>query len=417
MQWKTHERNVWVSRYNVCMSNRNIVAITGISALVLSFSFFVSPALAAEKCSFTRDLEVGINGEDVRCLQTYLNSAGFKLADTGPGAPGAETTLFRDGTKAAVVKWQIANGVSPATGYFGPLSRAKYEQLINGGTTSGSTSSADQQREDILARIRELQSKNTVTTPVASTGTQSSAKKALEEAIEALQGAEEQVDDAFGSGDAGRAGDRLADARQDFYRAVEAYLSGNYDRTISFAAEAEDNAMDAYEDAGGETEEDEIESYLEELEEEIEAAWEQIEEASDDGEDVDQAEELLEEAEDKLEEAEDALDDGNYDEAENLGDEVEDLIDDAIDAIGNSSDEEEAEDAIKDAKKAIRDAKKAIDRAEDDGEDTDDAEDLLEEAEELLEEAEEAFDDEDFDDAIDLADEAEDLAKDAIDEL
>src|SRR5690606_39742406 len=86
----------------IVMSNRNISAIswTGVGAIIfLSFAWFVSPAAAAENCNFTRDLEVGTNGEDVRCLQKYLNGAGFQLASSGPGAPGAETTLFRDGTR------------------------------------------------------------------------------------------------------------------------------------------------------------------------------------------------------------------------------------------------------------------------------------------------------------------------------
>lgn len=82
-------------------------------------------------CQFTRDLFLGVSGEDVRCLQRYLNSAGFALRTTaGAGAPGQETTFFGPITRAAVARWQQANGVSPAAGYFGPLSRARYAALI-----------------------------------------------------------------------------------------------------------------------------------------------------------------------------------------------------------------------------------------------------------------------------------------------
>lgn len=88
---------------------------------------------AAVSCSFTRDLTVGSRGDDVKCLQRYLNSAGYKVAESGPGSPGNETTYFGPATKAAVVKWQSANGVSPASGYFGPISRAKYASLAAGG--------------------------------------------------------------------------------------------------------------------------------------------------------------------------------------------------------------------------------------------------------------------------------------------
>ncbi len=80
-------------------------------------------------CTFTRDLFLGVTGEDVKCLQQYLNSAGHQLAATGAGSPGNETTYYGPRTKAAVAAWQAANGVSPAAGYFGPISRAKYNSL------------------------------------------------------------------------------------------------------------------------------------------------------------------------------------------------------------------------------------------------------------------------------------------------
>lgn len=389
-------------------------------ASLLFFTLQITSVAAAEDCKFTRDLEVGVTGEDVRCLQKYLNGAGFKIAESGPGAPGGETTLFRDGTKAAVVKWQVANGLSPATGYFGPLSRSKYAQLI-GGSTSGSSSASTKERDDLLAKIAALQAGNKPTTPATtvSNGTESAAKKALIKAIEDLREAEEQIDDTQdGGGSIGNADDEIVDAREDFYSAVAAYLDGNYQRAQTMAEDASENAMDAFEDAGGETEEDETEDYLDELEDDIDAAWVKVEDADDDGEDVEESENLLEEAEDRLDEAKDALDNGDIDEAENLGEEVEDLIDDAIDAIGEASDDEsDAEDAIDDANDAIDEAKDAIEEAEDDGDNTDDAQDLLDEAEDLLDEAEEAFDDEDYDEAIDLAEEAEDKANDAIDEL
>lgn len=74
---------------------------------------------------FTRNLNIGFSGEDVRSLQRYLNAAGFKIVNSGPGSPGNETSLFGSLTRAALAKWQVANGVSPASGYFGPLTRAK----------------------------------------------------------------------------------------------------------------------------------------------------------------------------------------------------------------------------------------------------------------------------------------------------
>ncbi len=88
-------------------------------------------------CGFTRDLQVGVTaGEDVRCLQKYLNGAGHQIAASGAGSPGSESTSFGPLTKAAVIKWQKAAGVSPAAGYFGAKSRAAYNAMAGGtGTT------------------------------------------------------------------------------------------------------------------------------------------------------------------------------------------------------------------------------------------------------------------------------------------
>ncbi|QQG38321.1 MAG: peptidoglycan-binding protein [Candidatus Kaiserbacteria bacterium] len=74
--------------------------------------------------SFTRDLEVGLTGADVKALQVYLNTKGYVVAASGPGSPGNETTRFGNATKAALIKLQKAAGISPASGFFGPKTRA-----------------------------------------------------------------------------------------------------------------------------------------------------------------------------------------------------------------------------------------------------------------------------------------------------
>ncbi|MDO8467162.1 MAG: peptidoglycan-binding domain-containing protein [bacterium] len=91
----------------------------------LASSSPVSTAL----CSFTRDLTLGVRGDDVMCLQKYLNSTGHKVSTSGPGSIGNETSYFGALTASAVAKWQAANGVAPAAGYFGRISRAKYASL------------------------------------------------------------------------------------------------------------------------------------------------------------------------------------------------------------------------------------------------------------------------------------------------
>src|SRR3989344_843692 len=72
---------------------------------------------------FTRNLETGMTGNDVKQLQIYLNAKGFKVSASGAGSPGNETTFFGAGTRAALAKLQAANGISPAVGYFGSLTR------------------------------------------------------------------------------------------------------------------------------------------------------------------------------------------------------------------------------------------------------------------------------------------------------
>jgi len=76
-----------------------------------------------------RNLEAGMVSEDVRKLQKYLNAKGFTVASAGAGSPGNETTKFGAATKAAVIKFQKANGIKPTSGYYGPLTRAKATQI------------------------------------------------------------------------------------------------------------------------------------------------------------------------------------------------------------------------------------------------------------------------------------------------
>lgn len=77
----------------------------------------------------TRDLKLGIISEDVRTLQKFLNNKGFLVAKTGTGSPGKETTRFGPATQAALVSFQKAKKIAPATGYFGPKTRAVMKGL------------------------------------------------------------------------------------------------------------------------------------------------------------------------------------------------------------------------------------------------------------------------------------------------
>ncbi|MCR4334090.1 MAG: peptidoglycan-binding protein [Patescibacteria group bacterium] len=82
-------------------------------------------ASASSMTAFTRDLEVGVaDGSDVKELQMFLNTHGYTVASSGPGSSGNETTKYGALTKAAVIKYQKAKGITPAVGYFGPKTRA-----------------------------------------------------------------------------------------------------------------------------------------------------------------------------------------------------------------------------------------------------------------------------------------------------
>ncbi len=89
--------------------------------------------------TFTRNLSLGDSGEDVRCLQAFLNqNPDTRVSLTGAGSSGNETQLFGALTRIAVIKFQekyasevlTPLGLSSGTGFFGISTRSKINKLL-----------------------------------------------------------------------------------------------------------------------------------------------------------------------------------------------------------------------------------------------------------------------------------------------
>lgn len=286
-------------------------------AFLLLVSGVASAQAETTKCVFDRDLEVGSQGEDVRCLQKFLNGSGFLIAESGVGAPGGETTIFREKTKDAVKRWQTAQGVTPATGYFGTLSRAAYSIQSTVGTVTPPAPAAPvvvaPVEDPNLALSRQVRS-------------------LLKKVRQAVEQAEEDIDEAEDDGENVTSPRKFFDKAEDkLLQALYAFLDENYTSASSLANSALEYADDSTEDIKGN--QDEAEEAIDDAEASLDDAADEIDDADDDGDDVDEAEDLLDDAEDKLDDAREAFDDEDYNEAIELANDAEKLANQAIDAI------------------------------------------------------------------------------------
>jgi peptidoglycan hydrolase-like protein with peptidoglycan-binding domain len=87
--------------------------------------------------TFTTSMTVGSQGAEVSALQQILINNGYLTAIATPSG------YFGQATKAALVQYQNANGISPATGYFGSLTmanvNAKNAAAINQPSSAGTS--------------------------------------------------------------------------------------------------------------------------------------------------------------------------------------------------------------------------------------------------------------------------------------
>ncbi|HAT68425.1 MAG TPA: hypothetical protein DCS20_02305 [Candidatus Yonathbacteria bacterium] len=73
--------------------------------------------------TFTRNLTLGAQGDDVSALQKFLIGKGLLNISTSTG-------LFGRLTKKSLGVWQTSVGISPSVGFFGPISREKINTVI-----------------------------------------------------------------------------------------------------------------------------------------------------------------------------------------------------------------------------------------------------------------------------------------------
>lgn len=90
---------------------------------------------SSSSTTFTMDLTLGSSGAEVTALQNWLIKQGQSI-------PAGATGYFGAQTQSALAAWQAANGITPASGYFGPITLAKVNGM-GGGSMGGDDSDSD----------------------------------------------------------------------------------------------------------------------------------------------------------------------------------------------------------------------------------------------------------------------------------
>ncbi len=93
--------------------------------LVLAFALALVGASNASAYTFSTDLSFGSTHADVSALQDMLIAGGYLQMPAG-----VSKGYFGALTKAAVMKWQMSKGITPAVGFFGPISRAAASSAV-----------------------------------------------------------------------------------------------------------------------------------------------------------------------------------------------------------------------------------------------------------------------------------------------
>lgn len=289
-------------------------------AVVTTMVAAPADAFAAEKCAFTKDLTIGYVGEEVRCLQKYLNANGYIIAATGVGSTGHETTQYKALTQAAVKQWQLANGIIPSTGTFGAKSRAMYATL-----TSVSTPTTPSVPVVVP----------TTPTIPSTSSVESQTRESLIKSKDSLAEIQDDIDEAEDDGDdIGDAREYYDEARDELFDAFYYFLKREYANALDSSLTLAKKIRDARDEIRQNIdEEDKAKEALTDADDTIEEAQDAIDEADADGKNVNDAEDLLDEAKDAYEEADDLFRDDEFEDAYDRAKEAEQLAEDAIDEL------------------------------------------------------------------------------------
>lgn len=132
--------------------NAGIINATQAASLTAS----LAPAVSTSGYTFAKDLTVRSRGADVTALQQILVNSGHLVMPSG-----VAYGYFGPLTKSAVIKYQLAQGITPPAGYFGPKTRG----IVN---ASGSTGTVTTTTGGVVISGTDLAVSLAATSPMAS---------------------------------------------------------------------------------------------------------------------------------------------------------------------------------------------------------------------------------------------------------
>ena len=346
-----------------------LVGVTLVGVFLLPFVSFAATTKSITTCTFTRDLQLGVTGDDVLCLQKYLNTHGFPIAASGVGSPGHETGEYKTLTEASVIQWQKANNLSPAIGYFGARSRVAFKNgtqndssvavsapLISVPMTAGGADAA------LLAQVNTLKAQleaaaagtplraatlavttsavvaTPMSTPVtisSATATDAIVRSTLGSVISLITKTDASIKKNTKVSGIATVKDTLTLAKDGVLKGLVAYLKNDYAGALTSLATAKRDATKAQTAVSALTEKSQANNTLDDSESNYSDAANQITQAATAGEVTTAAKRLLKKARAALDDAQTAYDDEQYEDVSDLTDEADGFVSDAIDAIGS----------------------------------------------------------------------------------